>query len=1701
MKSGLRSVLACLFATASYAHALEGVPDVFHGFPRDRTLVPGQLYYRSPTGMGRITAIAYHNGTVYTQNIAGGIPRAWKFTDLADPGSLQLQPTNDGGFLSGDGSHGYHKQNGGCLGRIKAISPGVNQNVRESDPLRPGSGWIPAPASFVGRDGRSSTYFPWDLPFTWHQYGDAAGFAYIRRGQGAPIVEYNWYDLGATHLGKAMLLGDILLLVDDNSNGGVTSFDMGPVFQNPPQPPKLLDHINLPPSQNGMGTYLPQLWKHILVLHSRNNRRADFVDIRDPRNLRYLNTIPLNWNTSVEPGNNDLYAQAQDDYVFTRRAKIDMRGLLEEGGNAEIALRFDIMGSNRPEGSVAGAIDISQYLLPVGNLLITGPYNFSGRDALGVWAHQAEPDTRQPEVSYHRPEAGQTNFPLGCPVSLVINETLEATTLIDGVSAIVRPLDGDPLVCELSFSHDDILTLTPVQGLQPNTTYEVVIPEGGIKDVANNGIKGHTFRFSTGSSVVAPNEPPAIGGLTLSATRLEPGGGLTVSVAASHPQGLGLEYRFSPGDGTERTEWGADPTFQHVFATSGHFVVRVEVRASNGEIARIDRVVTVAPAKPEVASNSSGPMWLDAAARRLWVVNPDNDSVAVMDADSNEVLAIHDLSEHAAGERVTPHGVCVDGQGQVWVAARDDDAVYVLSASNGALIETLALDYGSAPVSVLPTLDGQSVLVVTTAGAAGEPGHGQVIKFDAATKLASAVVELGPQPRAMAQVGPRLFISRFISPETHGEIWEVETTGGMGLTRTFRLEADRGPDDNNLGRGVPNFVAGLEVDAAGERLFFSAVKANVFRGALFENDATHDSTVRAMLGVIDLVRNEEPMVDGVVGSSHRIDLDNSDSPTGIAMVGEGDWLAVALQGNDNVAVFDDLTFRSQPTVLGAKSSSWRLGCGSAPQGVRFDRASGKLFVKNFMSRDVSVHDLSAFFERADQSAPEVARPRTAGVEKLEPEVLRGKQLFYLAGADTDDGGVSEMSLESYISCATCHVDGGSDHRVFDFTQRGEGLRNTTDLRGRAGTKHGNVHWSGNFDEIQDFELDIVNHFGGAGFLPTGSSPNDSLGAPNAERSADLDALAAYVTSLDLTKVPRSPWREPTGQLSEDAREGALLFAVLECATCHDPASEYTDSQLGAARLHDVGTLRGTSGFRLGGTLPGIDTPTLHGVWCGAPYLHDGSAKTLSEVFATVGGSVLQAEAGGLSGGAQVVTDGDQERDDSALGDAFARLGAAGATVEFTEIDGGGGGSGQLELRLASHSPARVRVEWGADHREIVLDGSPSRVGWAWQRVNGLAFEAGTANAARVVLVEGGAVDLDAVLIGAPADLAKTLPHRRVLGLPEAERAKLIEYLYSLDGQRVIAPVEEAAGVATGFVEAGGIVSMEAESGDFSPDTSWEMVPQSDASGGVAVRIRSGLGEQRPTPSDEGAHRIIQYRFSVEDDSATYRLFGRNYFPSTNSDSFFWRLDGGVWNVHNAMGTGSGVWQEVAAGLSLSGSHLLEITYREGRAMIDKLVLVRSGLAAPTGLGSAESSRVTEGRTRPAVNAYRTWRERFGVEGEANETVPGKPHPNLLYYAMNLDPRAPKAKAAPEMSILKDVGGGRREVRLLTRERVNDAGVRVTLEVSSNPANGWQALEESPHQLERVVVDPDAALDGTTQLVLYRVTSEEDVLFFRVRVGE
>ncbi|MCB0112170.1 MAG: RICIN domain-containing protein, partial [Caldilineaceae bacterium] len=294
----------------------------------------------------------------------------------------------------------------------------------------------------------------------------------------------------------------------------------------------------------------------------------------------------------------------------------------------------------------------------------------------------------------------------------------------------------------------------------------------------------------------------------------------------------------------------------------------------------------------------------------------------------------------------------------------------------------------------------------------------------------------------------------------------------------------------------------------------------------------------------------------------------------------------------------------------AHAERFRIAVGRAPQGLALSADGTQLYVHNFMDRTVTVHDLTALYTTGTPTAALAATYNTVGAEKLNPQVLTGKQLFY----DAKD---TRLARDNYISCASCHNDGGQDGRIWDLTGFGEGLRNTIALNGHTG--QGPLHWSANFDEVQDFEGQIRNLSGGTGLLsdPDFAATSDPLGAAKAGRSADLDALAAYVNSL--TTVGTSPHRNGDGSLTPAGEAGKAIFISANCAQCHSNQG-FTDSA--PNNLHDIGTLTAASGQRLNGPLIGLDTPTLRGLWRTAPYLHSGSAATLADAVNAHAGVAL-----------------------------------------------------------------------------------------------------------------------------------------------------------------------------------------------------------------------------------------------------------------------------------------------------------------------------------------------------------------------------------------------------------------------------------------------------------------------------------------------
>ncbi|MEP4534293.1 MAG: cytochrome c peroxidase [Cyclobacteriaceae bacterium] len=630
---------------------------------------------------------------------------------------------------------------------------------------------------------------------------------------------------------------------------------------------------------------------------------------------------------------------------------------------------------------------------------------------------------------------------------------------------------------------------------------------------------------------------------------------------------------WSFGDGSVLVELSGNPV-QHVYNKTGVF--SVFARFDDGSSPIFVNHTVSRPPTP-IAPTKSGTIVFNSDNNRVWCVNPDNNTVAQVDGVSLDKVLEVPVGKH-------PRTLALDKDGNVWVANQGDATISIISPE-GQQIGLVNLPYASRPYGICATPSAEIMLVTLQ-------GTGRLLKISVPDRSISGNIDVGPSPRGIVVTHDQQFayVSRFISSQMSGEIRKVNIQS-MSILKIIPLQIDDTPDFDDNGRGIPNFVSSMTISPDGSELWIPSKKDNIMRGVFRDGLALNfDNTVRTITLVINLNTEEEDY-------TKRIDYNDTDLNCAAEFSPYGNLLFVASQGNNKIEVVDAYT--------GARVG--RIDeTGLAPQGLVFNNDGSKLFIQNFTSRSISVFDtrdiiLSNSFERIQLS--EIS---TVTSERLPPEILLGKQIFYNAQD-------KRMSRSGYISCASCHLGGESDERVWDFTDRGEGFRNTHSLLGRGGVSMGNVHWTGNFDEIQDFENDIRNGFGGSGFLSdedfnTGTRSNP-LGDLKAGLSEELDALSAYVTSLD--KVLPSPYRNSDGSLTQDGVKGKALFAKLRCDDCHS-GENFTDKL--DLILHDVGTIKESSGQRIGEQLTGFVTPPLKGIWHTAPYLHDGSAETLREVF-------------------------------------------------------------------------------------------------------------------------------------------------------------------------------------------------------------------------------------------------------------------------------------------------------------------------------------------------------------------------------------------------------------------------------------------------------------------------------------------------------
>lgn len=306
------------------------------------------------------------------------------------------------------------------------------------------------------------------------------------------------------------------------------------------------------------------------------------------------------------------------------------------------------------------------------------------------------------------------------------------------------------------------------------------------------------------------------------------------------------------------------------------------------------------------------------------------------------------------------------------------------------------------------------------------------------------------------------------------------------------------------------------------------------------------------------------------------------NPWAAACTADGKYLAVAHAGTHEVSVIDRAALheRLEKAAAGERVNevtasaadvvndlSFLVGLrrrvalpGNGPRAITL--AGTKALVAEYFSDSVSAFDV------ADQKHA-VATLRL-GPEVAQSAERRGEMLFHDA----------LMCFQQWQSCISCHPDARADAINWDLLNDGIGNgKNTKSMLLSHQTPP--VMSLG----VRDKAETAVR--AGMKFIQFIVRPEE-----------DAAALDAYLKSLKPVPSPRLV----DGKLSKPAERGKKVFENAGCASCHS-GPLYTSLQ-----KYDLGT-----GTDLDAGKP-FDTPSLIEVWRTAPYLHDGRAGDMLELF-------------------------------------------------------------------------------------------------------------------------------------------------------------------------------------------------------------------------------------------------------------------------------------------------------------------------------------------------------------------------------------------------------------------------------------------------------------------------------------------------------
>ncbi len=540
----------------------------------------------------------------------------------------------------------------------------------------------------------------------------------------------------------------------------------------------------------------------------------------------------------------------------------------------------------------------------------------------------------------------------------------------------------------------------------------------------------------------------------------------------------------------------------------------------------------------------------------LYVVCQDSDEVRVVNPESAKVVG----SIHVGH---VPRGIALSPDARrLYVTNAWSDTVSVIDTSSREVVQTLPT--GFEPTGVVVDRAGAALYVANRLSS-----DVSVIDLTGGQEIKRLLAGRGASYLALSPDGNRIYCTHIypnpgaFRSEPNSEITVIDTS--------TRRVVDRKPLNNVAGVfHVAASADGKLIAAAQLRPKNLIPLAHVEHGAVFGDSLT--------------------LFGDDVGGTVQIPIDELDRyyalPWGVVITPDKSKIFLTTAGSQSVTVIDVLrllkTVHKRQSFANDLSTSAnyvtaRIPVGHNPRGVALSPDGRRLYVANRLDDTLSV---------IDTKAEKVISTIDLGGPKSIDVLRRGERLFYTA----------DFSFQGQFGCSNCHLDSTIDGLEWDLEPDGFG-KDVVDnrlLENLAGTEP--FKWNGGNPD-----------------MPTECGPRTEKFFFRSQ-SFDQQQLTDLVTFVYSLPYRPNRFRLANGELTPVQERGKAIFErtqtkkgspipeANQCTYCHSGPKYTNQKQI------DVGTGRSTD------RSPVIDVPQLSNVAYSAPYLHDGSAKSLEEIW-------------------------------------------------------------------------------------------------------------------------------------------------------------------------------------------------------------------------------------------------------------------------------------------------------------------------------------------------------------------------------------------------------------------------------------------------------------------------------------------------------